>query len=176
MYSTASAATESRIESYSRVPMATRTARRARPAGAVDRRAQRVLEHLPRAVRARPVKQLVADVPSVTMSSAMILAYTSATSCWRRRNSPWILIGPSLRGSIGSKISFIAEQVRDPADDHAADRQQPPLGHKCGDEHDRDPEQEAEDEAEVDHQPQLALADVGEHPVGELRLRLEVTR
>ena len=43
-------------------PTATRTAGRARPDGAVDGRAQRGLDHLARAVRARAVQQLVADV------------------------------------------------------------------------------------------------------------------
>ena len=64
--------------------------------------------------------------------------------------------------------------VRRPADDHAADRQHPPVGQRGDDEDHRDPEQEAEEEAEVDHQPQLPAADVLEDPVGELRMRLDV--
>ena len=44
---------------------------------------------------------------SVTTSSAMILAYTSATSFWRRRNRPCRRSGPSLRISTGSKIQSV---------------------------------------------------------------------
>ena len=37
----------------------------------------------------------------------MIRAYTSAASGWRRRNRPWSLKGPIMRGSTGSKITHI---------------------------------------------------------------------
>ena len=49
-----------------------------------------------------------------------------------------------------------AEPVGHVADDHAADRQHPPLvGSSLGHEGHRDAEQEAEEEAEVDDEPQL---------------------
>ena len=48
---------------------------------------------------------------SVTTSSAMIRAYTSATSSWRRRNRPCIRNGPIWRGSIGSKITYMPSRL-----------------------------------------------------------------
>ena len=61
---------------------------------------------------------------------------------------------------------------RDPvghvADDHPEQRQQPPVGHEVGQPGDRDPEQEAEREAEVTDERQFAPAHVEEHAVGEL--------
>ena len=67
-----------------------------------------------------------------------------------------------------------AEQVRRVADQHAGDRQHPPLGqHVLGQEGRRDAEQEAEEEAEVDDEAQLLAADLEEDPVGQRRVGLE---
>ena len=60
------------------------------------------------------------------------------------------------------------EQVRHPADDHAADGQHPPVREREGDPDDGNPEQQPEDEAEVDDQAQLPLADVAKHAVRQL--------
>ncbi len=64
--------------------------------------------------------------------------------------------------------------VGDVPDDHAADRQDPPLGEVLGDEDHRDAQEQTDDEAEVLDQPQLLLADIEEYPVGELGPRLDV--
>ena len=69
-------------------------------------------------------------------------------------------VGPRRRGSTGSKIITIATQVGDVADDHAADRQQPPrVEEELGDDRHRDAEHQAEPEAEVDDELQLLRAD-----------------
>ncbi len=67
-----------------------------------------------------------------------------------------------------------AQGVGDPADDHAEDRKQPPLAEPVVDHRDRDPEAEAEDEAERDHQVELALPEVAEDPHHQRRVPLEV--
>ena len=152
------------IASNSCAPTATRTRRASRPRRLVDRRPHRRLEHLPRPVAARTVQQEVADVlerhdvvgddPRVDVRDLVLAAQEEAVHLER----------PPLARLDGLEDQVHAEEVRGPADDHAEDRQQPPLVERVVDQGDRDPEQEAEDEPEVDHQPQLALADVAEDP------------
>ena len=112
MYSTASLATDSRIASYWRAPTATRTAGRAAPERAVDRRAQRVLDHPPRAIGLRAVEQLVAHVaerddvvgddPGVDVGDLGLAAQEQAVDLERP--------DPAL-GSTGSKIIHSATQL-----------------------------------------------------------------
>ena len=97
-----------------------------------------------------------------------MLAYTSATSGWRRMNRPWT----AKRAEAPRLGRLVDHPQRDPvghvADDHAEDRQQPPEGDEMGERRDRDPEHEAEEEAEVLDELELAAAHVEEHAVGEL--------
>ena len=65
------------------------------------------------------------------------------------------------------------EPVRDVADDHAADREHPPVRQGVGDEDERDAEEEPEEEAEVDDEAQLPLPDLEEDPVPELGVLLD---
>ena len=148
--------------------------RSGRTGRAVDRRPHRLLEHLPRAVAARAVEQEVADVlerdhvvgddPRVDVGDLVLPAQEQAVQLERP--------DPALLDRLEDHVH--PEQVGRPPDDHAEDRQQPPPLREVGDDRDRDPEQEAEQEAEVDHQPQLVLADVPEDPVDQRRVPLEV--
>lgn len=67
-----------------------------------------------------------------------------------------------------------AERVGDPADQDAEHRKQPPLVQRVVEYGDRDPQQEAEDEAEVDHQLELPLPEVAEDPDHQRRVGPEL--
>src|SRR3954469_11994036 len=142
-----------------------------------------------------PCKSSSPKLRTVMMSPAITLAYVSAAACWRRRNIPCSVNGPTFLGSTGSKIMMNAsplvdrptlpglarledqddrEPVRDPPHHRAEHEQHQRAADDRRQHRDRDPEQEPEHEAQVHDQLELLVADRLENLVGELWVLLDV--
>jgi len=141
---------------------------------AVDRRPERLREQPPRAIGARAMQELVGDVPErddvlrdhrrVHLRDRVLAAQEEAVEADAR--------DPSRLDGLEDHQD--RQPVGDPADDRPAHQQHPGRAEHGGEDRDRNAEDEAEDRAEVDHQPQLAISDRPEDAVRELRLALEL--